>query len=459
MYIILGVLAGICFVSVVIIFNLSEKLKLSQQKETGFQKKEADLNIQLANFVGIENHFEKTLHEREANFRQIILEKEKNISEIKQQFARQLHDLKTDYENRLSRKKEDEDRLRESFSNIANQILEQKNKNLQEQSTKTMQSVLEPFKTDITNFKQLIHTINEQRTQQHASLETHIKSMQNVNQNMIQTAENLTKALKGDSKVQGNWGEMIVRNILDSVGFTEGQEYTEQGKGMNLRDETGKLQQPDFIIHLPNKKHIVLDSKVSLTHYERFCATENRDEIKGFLNSINTHIAGLSAKKYHENPQLNAPDFTMMFIPIESAYFLAVHEEADLYQKAWAKRIALVCPSTLLAMIQTIKNLWEIDMQNKNTQKIVERAKLMYDKFQGFVGSLDGVGKGLENAAKSFENAKKQLTEGRGNLDSQFKEMLSLSKLDTKKIDAKDVEFTPLIENSQGDISKDEPLF
>ena len=440
MLLIIGVLSGSLAITIYIATNLSEKLKVSQ-------KKEADLNIQIANFASIENHFEQMLSQRETHFKQNIAEKEKNIFEIKQQFTNQIRELKTDYENRLSRKKEDEDRLRESFSNIANQILEQKNKNLQEQSAQNLQNILKPFQADITNFKQLIHTVENNRTVQHASLETHIKSMQNVNQNMILTAENLTKALKGDSKVQGNWGEMIVRNILESVGFTEGQEYTEQGKGMDLRDEQGKLQQPDFIIHLPNKKHIVLDSKVSLTHYERFCTTENRDEIKGFLNSINTHITQLSAKKYHENPQLNAPDFTMMFIPIESAYFLAVHEEPDLYQKAWAKRIALVCPSTLLAMIQTIKNLWEIDMQNKNTQKIVERAKLMYDKFQGFVGSLDGVGKGLENATKSFENAKKQLTEGRGNLESQFKEMLSLSKLDSKISDSKNLEITPLIED------------
>jgi len=411
MLLIIGILATFSAITTYFALNLSEKLKISQ-------KKEADLNIQIANNAGLKQYFE-----------QIVSEKEKNILEIKQQFTQQIRELKTDYENRLSRKKEDEDKLRESFSNIANQILEQKNKALQEQSTQSLQNILKPFQADITNFKQLVHTVENNRIQQHASLETHIKSMQNVNQNMIQTAENLTKALKGDSKVQGNWGEMIVRNIFESVGFTEGKEYTEQGKGMDLRDENNKLQQPDFIIHLPNKKHIVLDSKVSLTHYERFCSTENRDEIKGFLNSINTHISQLSAKKYHENPQLNAPDFTMMFIPIESAYFLAVHEEPDLYQKAWAKRIALVCPSTLLAMLQTIGNLWEIDMQNKNTQKIVERAKFMYSKFQGFVVSLDGVGKGLENATKSFENAKKQLTEGKGNLNNQFEEMISYAKL------------------------------
>lgn len=429
MLLIIGVLSGILAITIYIAINLSEKLKVSQ-------KNEADLNIQIANFAGLESHFEQMLEQREIHFKQNISEKEKNILEIKQQFTQQIRELKADYETRLSRKKEDEDRLRESFSNIANQILEQKNKNLQEQSAQNLQNILKPFQTDITNFKQLIHTVENNRTVQHASLETQIKSMQNVNQNMIQTAENLTKALKGDSKVQGNWGEMIVRNILESVGFMEGKEYTEQGKGMDLRDENNKLQQPDFIIHLPNKKHIVLDSKVSLTHYERFCATENRDEIKGFLGSINSHITGLAGKKYHDNAKLNAPDFTMMFIPIESAYFLAVHEDPELYQKAWAKRIALVCPSTLLAMIQTIKYLWEIDMQNKNTQEIVSRALKMHDKFQGFVGNLDKVGDNLDKAKASFETAKKQLTDGKDNLGGQFSKMIELAKLGKGNSDA-----------------------
>ena len=411
MLLIIGILATFSAITTYFALNLSEKLKISQ-------KKEADLNIQIANNTGLKQYFE-----------QIVSEKEKNILEIKQQFTQQIRELKTDYENRLSRKKEDEDRLRESFSNIANQILEQKNKALQEQSTQSLQNILKPFQADITNFKQLVHTVENNRIQQHASLETHIKSMQNVNQNMIQTAENLTKALKGDSKVQGNWGEMVVRKLLESAGLVEGQHYTEQGKEMNLRDEENNRQQPDFIINLPNNKHIILDSKVSLTHYERFCTTENENEIKGFLNSINTHITGLSGKKYHENAKLNTPDFTIMFIPIESAYFLAIHKEPELYQKAWEKRIALVCPSTLLAMLQTIGNLWEIDMQNKNTQKIVERAKLMYDKFQGFLKNLDKIGLSLQSATKNFEDAKKQLTEGRGNLNNQFEEMISYAKL------------------------------
>ncbi len=448
MLLIIGILAGILAITIYITINLSEKLKLSRIKEV-------DLNIKIANFSGIEQHFEKEIKLLNEKFQQILNEKERSFTEIKQQFAQQIRELKQDYEQRFIRKKEDEDKIRESFSNIANAVLEQKNKTLQEQSMHNIQNVLAPFKADITNFKQLVHTINEQRTQQHASLETHIKSMQNVNQNMILTAENLTKALKGDSKVQGNWGEMIVRNIFKSVGFTEGMEYTEQGKGMDLRDENNKLQQPDFVIHLPNpkdqteKKHIILDSKVSLTHYERFCTTENEEEIKGFLGSINNHIKGLSEKKYPENAKLNAPDFTMMFIPIESAYFLAIRRDPDLYQKAWDKQIVLVCPSTLLAMIQTIKNLWEIDMQNKNTQEIVKRTILMYEKFKGFVGNLDKVGKNLESATKSFDDAKKQLTEGSGNLDGQFKQMIKLSKLDSKigNPESKNIDIIPLIES------------
>jgi DNA recombination protein RmuC len=414
-------------------FELFKRLRISQNKEKEMIQ---DLNA----YTNLEQSLQREQQHIQEKYTQLLGEKDKYINELKQNYANQLKEIKQENELRLVNQKQEYDKVmqkleqsaRESFSNIANTILEQKGKNLQEQSLNNIQHILAPFKADITNFKQLIHTVQSERTQQHASLETQIKAMQGLNHGMMQTAENLTKALKGENKTQGNWGEMIVKKILDSSGLISGEHYTEQGKEMGLTSEDGKREQPDFIINLPNNKHIVLDSKVSLTHYERYCNEENDIDLKGFLSSVQKHIGDLSSKGYHNNRRLNSPDFTMMFIPIEAAYFLAVQKDNELYQKAWEKRIALCCPSTLLAMLQTISNLWEIDMQNKNAQEIVSRANEMYKKFQGFTSSLEDVGRNLDRAKDSYSKAYGQFKTGNGNLDGQFTKMISLVKLDPK---------------------------
>ena len=430
MIFILGIVSTLCVVLSYANFELFKRLRISQNKEKEMIQ---DLNT----YTNLEQSFQREQKHIQEKYTQLLGEKERYINELKQTYTNQLREVKQENELRIIKQKEEYDRIvqkleqsaRESFTNIANTILEQKGKNLQEQSLQNIQHILAPFKVDINNFKQLIHTVQSERTQQHASLETQIRAMQNLNHGMMQTAENLTKALKGENKTQGNWGEMIVKKILDSSGLIAGEHYTEQGKEMGLTNEDGRREQPDFIINLPNNKHIVLDSKVSLTHYERYCSEENETDLKGFLNSIYKHIGDLSSKGYHNNRQLNSPDFTMMFIPIEAAYFLAVQKDSALYQKAWEKRIALCCPSTLLAMLQTVSNLWEIDMQNKNAYAIVERASMIYKKFESFTADLKKVGASIQNASKTYEEAEKKFISGAGSLDSQFKKMQSLVKL------------------------------
>jgi DNA recombination protein RmuC len=418
-----GIASSLCGVSIF----LNVKLLILVRN---LQNKEREMMQDLNSYSALEQSFTKEKQLIKEKHDAIITEKDRVILELKESFAVQLKDLKQDMEKRLLDEKNNHETIKESFSNIANNILEQKGKNLQEQSLHNIKHILEPFKTDIGNFKQLIHTVQSERTQQHASLETQIKNLQKHEKDLMLTAENLTKALKGENKTQGNWGEMIVRKILDSAGLIEGEHYTEQGKGMELKNEEGKREQPDFIINLPNNKHIILDAKVSLTHYERFCTENNEADLKGFANSIKNHIAQLAEKKYHENAKLNTPDFTMMFIPIESAYFLAVQHDQTLYETAWKRRIALCCPSTLLAMLQTVSNLWEIDMQNKNTQEIVNRAVNIYKKFEGFTKDLSKVGDGIKGALKNYEEAEKKFISGQGNLDGQFRKMISLVKVD-----------------------------
>ncbi len=443
MIFLLGIVSTICGIS--IYFNIKRSQnngKLLEEIKT-LEDKQKEMLQDLQSYSSTEQTFVKERQFLEEKYKAIILEKEHYITELRQHFNHQMQEVKKDNQQRIISQKEDYDKIiqkleisaKESFSNIANNILEQKGKNFQEQSMHNIKHLLEPFKVDIGNFKQLIHTVQSERTQQHASLETQILNLQKHEKTMMQTTENLTKALKGENKTQGNWGEMIVRKILDSSGLIEGEHYTEQGIGMSLKSEEGKREQPDFIINLPNNKHIVLDSKVSLTHYERFCTENNDVDLKGFIASVKTHISQLSEKKYHENSKLNAPDFTMMFIPIESAYFLAVQHDQSLYETAWKKRIALCCPSTLLAMLQTVSHLWEIDMQNKNAKQIVDRALLIHNKFEGFTKDLSKVGDGIKNALKHYEEAEKKFISGQGNLDTQFKHMQSLTKLNGNKIE------------------------
>lgn len=402
------------------------------------QTKQKELLENLNSYSNMEQMFEREKAHIQEKYNQIINEKERYINEIRQSYSMQIKEIKNEYEIRIAKQKKDYDDIiqkleysaRESFTNIANNLLEQKGKNLQEISNHNIQNILEPFKADITNFKQLIHTIHTERTQQHASLEMQIQSMYKHEQEMMQTTINLTKALKGENKTQGNWGEMILRKILNDSGLIEGKHYTEQGKQMDLKNEDGKREQPDFIINLPQEKHIIVDSKVSLTHYERFCSNGEKADIDSFVASIETHIKQLAEKKYHDNQKLNTPDFTIMFLPIEGAYFLAVQHKQEIWEMAWKKRIALCCPSNLWPMLKTIANIWAIDMQNKNAKDIVSRANEMYKKFNGFLSTLDDVGKNLDRARDSYNKAQNQLTIGSGNLNGQFQKMISMVKLD-----------------------------
>ena len=251
-------------------------------------------------------------------------------------------------------------------------------------------------------------------------------------------ASNLTKALKGDSKKQGNWGEVILERVLERSGLVKGQEYRVQA---SLNASDGTRFQPDVIIDLPDNKHLVIDSKVSLVAYERLVSAETEEDrklhSKAHVESIRGHVHNLSSKNYNALQQVNSPDFVLLFVPIESSFSFAVQIDAELFSDAWDKRVVIVSPSTLLATLRTIASIWKQERQNRNVLEIAKLSGLMYDKFVGFVNDMEGIGKNIRQSQVAYDNALNKLTDGNGNLTRTAEKIKSLGAKTNKQIDQK----------------------
>ncbi len=346
--------------------------------------------------------------------------------------------------------------LQLQFENLANQIFDEKTKTFAAQSKINLDSILTPFKERITAFeKKIIEVYNTEGKERH-SLIKEIQRLQELNQKIGEEAENLTKALKGDTKTQGTWGEIILERILEESGLRKGMEYDSQG---GFRDTEGKLLKPDVIVHLPEEKDIIIDSKVSLVAYERYVHAESDDDrdraVKDHLISINAHLKGLEAKKYDELPGIKSLDFVLMFVPIESAFMLAIDKDSEIFRKAFEKNIMIVSPSTLLVTLRTIQNIWRYEYQNKNALEIAERAGKLYDKFVGFVADLEKIGDQVDNTRKAYDSAHNKLVSGRGNLISRAQTLIDLGVKSRKHLPDSvrqnaDME-TPLIEPETAD--------
>lgn len=324
--------------------------------------------------------------------------------------------------------------LKEQFENIAHSILEKNSKKMLFENQTTMAQILQPFKENLNNFNQKIETYYHDESKERFSLIKEIEKLQLLNQKISDDATNLTNALKGDNKIQGDWGEYILERVLESSGLKKGREYEIQKEFNGVRGE--KLR-PDVIIHLPDKKDIIIDSKLSLVSYERFHASSDLEDkeknLSSHLYSINNHIKQLSIKRYQDIPNINTLDFVLMFIPIESAFLLAVEKDRTLYERAYRQNIILVSPSTLLAVLRTIQNSWRYEYQNKNAQMIAKKAGDMHDKFVSFVDEMLLVEKALVKAHSSYEDAFKKLSSGKGNLVNRSRELKELDGVYHKK--------------------------
>jgi len=330
----------------------------------------------------------------------------------------------TEYDNlqQLNSKREEElearqEQLRKDFELLATKILDEKSEKFTLQNKENIKNILTPLQEKIQGFEKKVEDSQKESISMHSALKEQLLGLKDLNQQMTKEATNLTKALKGDSKLQGNWGELVLERVLEKSGLEKDREYYVQ-QSFTLEDGSRVL--PDVVLHLPDSKKMIIDSKVSITDYNRYVNADDENErvafLKAHVNSIKKHVDQLSDKNYQDLYDIESPDFVLMFIPIEPAFAVAINEDNSLYNKAFEKNIVIVTPSTLLATLRTIDTMWNNEKQQRNAIEIARQAGALYDKFEGLVKDLTGVGKKIDDAKKDYSSAMNKLVDGRGNL-------------------------------------------
>jgi DNA recombination protein RmuC len=342
------------------------------------------------------------------------------------------------FDEKLSLLENAENKLNTQFENLANKIFEQKSEKFTKTSETGINQILSPLKQQIDDFKRQITEQYTREGQERASLKTEILGLKELNKQITEEAAALTNALKGDNKQQGNWGELVLERILTESGLRNGHEYEVQ---KSVTNDDGKRLQPDVVIHLPNEKDIVVDSKVSLIAHEKVVNAQSKEDrqraLKEHVASMKGHIKGLSKKDYQDLPGVKSLDYVLMFVPIESAFYNAVEAEPELIKLALDNQIMLVSPTNLLVALRTINNIWQYEYQNQNAKIIADKAAKMYDKLAIFVGDMEKIGKNVDTLSNTYEAAMNKLSTGRGNLLRQAQGFKELGVTSTKQLDAK----------------------
>ena len=394
--------------------------RLKHKSETG--KLEADLSNAENQIEKLETSIGNTIDERES----IRIEKDS----YKEELTKRTSDLQN-LEQKLLEQKTEVEKLQEKFTkefeNLANKILDEKSEKFTKQNKDNLDLLLNPLQKKIESFEKKVETSQKESVGMHSALKQQLEGLKTLNQEMSKEAINLANALKGDSKAQGDWGEIQLEILLEKAGLSKGIHYSTQG---GYRDEDDNLKKPDFVINLPDNKHLIVDSKVSLTAYEGYYSAENEDDketnLKKHIVSIKKHIKELSEKQYTELYGINAPDYVLMFVPIEAALLIAFNENNKLYLEAFDKNVVLVSTSTLLATLSTVSSIWKQEDQKRNVIEIARQAGALYDKFTGLVEDLTGVGKKLDAAKNDYSSAMNKLVEGRGNLVNSVEKIKKL---------------------------------
>src|SRR6201991_2317038 len=327
------------------------------------------------------------------------------------------------------------------FENVAEKLLKEKSKEFIDVNRSNLDLILNPLKENLKAFEDKVDKVYNMEAAERNTMKGVITQLMELNKQISDEAQNLTKALKGDNKKQGNWGEVILERVWERSGLVKDQEYRLQA---SLTGADGSRLQPDVVIDLPDEKHLIIDSKVSLIAYERLVNCETEEERKLFskahVESIRSHVQGLSSKNYHDLYQINSPDFVLLFIPIESSFSFAVQIDAELFSDAWDKRVVIVSPSTLLATLRTIASIWKQERQNRNVLEIARLSGSMYDKFVGFVGDMESIGKNIKQSQSAYDSAISKLTEGNGNLTKTAEKIKGLGAKANKQLDQKFIE-------------------
>ena len=409
-YLLIGLMAG------AIIGFLFFKLRNKTRDNDWFKEK--------ANFEKSQVQYEERLKFFSRENEQIRTELQQ-VEEQNKAHLQRLAKAEVEFANlreKLSTQKQEMEDLQKKFTNelenVANKIREKKNEKFTTANQKKIGEVLNPLKEKIQLFEKKVEDTYKQGLKDQTDLRAELKKLYDLNSKISEEANNLTKALKGDVKKQGNWGEVVLERILERSGLNEGSEGYE--KQFSTYSDEGKRIQPDIVINLPDDKHIIVDSKVSLVAYEKAVNAGNEEEraqfLKEHLLSLKHHIKGLSEKHYQNAGGINSPDFVLLFIPIEASFSVAVQEDQDLFSYAWDQKVVLVSPSTLLATLRTIASVWKQENQTRNAIEIARQGGALYDKFVGFVADMEKIGSQLKSTGKVYDDAMGKLRDGRGNL-------------------------------------------
>ncbi|WDF62641.1 DNA recombination protein RmuC [Flavobacterium sp. KACC 22763] len=398
-----------------------------QSEKTIAEERLNALNSQLQmlkeQFESEKNNFQKQL--------QLSISEKENIRTEKDSLAIQLSKKEVDFENLWERHKEQKSEINElqekftkEFENLANKILEEKSAKFTEQNTVNMKNILTPLQDKIQVFEQKVEQTHKESIDYHAALRQQIIGLSEMNAQMSKETLNLTKALKGDSKMQGNWGELVLERVLEKSGLEKGREYEVQ---QSFTNSEGNRVLPDVVINLPDGKKMIVDSKVSLSAYEKWVNEESEllkiEFLKEHVSSIKRHVEQLGSKNYHDLYQMESPDFVLLFIPMEPAFAVALNEDPTLYTKAFDRNIVIVTPSTLLATLRTIDSMWTNQKQQENALEIARQAGALYDKFEGFVTDLVRIGNKIKDTKTEYESAMNKLVDGKGNLISSVERL------------------------------------
>lgn len=392
----------------------------SQSEKSGLEER---INGLLGQMEQLKIQFQTERNQFEKSLAQLSSEKE-NLQKEKESLAIHLAKKENDFDNLLERNKEQkqeveqlQEKFTKEFENLANKILEEKTVKFTEQNKENLKNILSPLQDKIQLFEKKVEDTHKESIDYHAALRQQILGLREMNEQMSKETINLTKALKGDSKMQGNWGELVLERVLEKSGLEKDREYFVQQSHVTV---DGNRVFPDVIINLPDGKKMIIDSKVTLTAYERYINEEDSDiknqHLKEHIVSINRHVEQLGSKNYHDLYHMESPDFVLLFIPIESAFAVALNEDTSLYNKAFEKNIVIVTPSTLLATLRTIDSMWTNQKQQENAIEIARQAGSLYDKFEGFVSDLIKIGKKMDEAKIEYGNAMNKLVDGKGNL-------------------------------------------
>ena len=365
---------------------------------------------------------------------QLIAEQQKLKAQTAQ-LSSELNSERTQTAEKLALLQNAEEQLSNRFKALANEILDDKSKKFTDQNQTNINQLLEPLKIKITEFQSKVQEVYFQEGKDRSALAEQVKNLTEMNKQLSNDANDLTSALKGQSKAQGNWGELILERVLEASGLRKGHEY--QVQESHTRDDNSRAQ-PDVVIHLPEGRHLIVDAKVSLTAYEVHANGESEIErdaaLKRHLDSVRSHIKGLSEKNYQQLYGIQSLDFVLMFIPVEPAFMLAISHDSNMWQEAWKKNVLLVSPSTLLFVVRTVAHLWRQEQQNRNAQDIASRGAELYDKLYGFVDDFEKMGDRLKQATGSYENARLKLSSGRGNVIRQAEMLKDLGIKPTKQL-------------------------